>query len=142
MVKRRDRDPGLGERIAGAIERAGLSDTEAAAEMGISAALLGRIKRGERGTVHFKAGLRLARRLKIDPWELAFGRDRASTPSLGVASALVVREGTEPPRQDEERLAQIESELREMQELVKAIEPKLRQLLADQAPRKRGAKSA
>lgn len=120
MAKRRGNDPGLAERISEAIADSGLSDTEAAAIMGISAALLSRIRRGERGTIHFQAGLRLAQRLGVDPWDLAFG-ERSRTQAVSALDA---------PDTPQDRLSDLEERMERLEGVFRAAADEAAEVVA------------
>lgn len=63
-------------RLARVLDDAGMTDTQAGEALGLSAAQVGRLKKGERQSIRFEAGLRLCERLGLDPWQVAFGRPR------------------------------------------------------------------
>ena len=91
------------ERFSRLLDDAGLSDTEAAAAMGLSGAQISRIRNGIAGSIRFEDGLRLCDRLGIDPWYLAFGKARESAKERHASSLA--------PDTIERRLSSLEAEV-------------------------------
>jgi len=118
---------------------ASISETELALVLDLSISAVRKLRSGETQTLKLDGALRLCSRLGIDPWYLAFGKERSATPNQPAFSMFSDdvsrrdRESIPLPQQEDQRLARVEAELREMREILKEIEPQLQQLVSAKA---------
>lgn len=98
----------LGERLAALAAARNLDVTALSRGAGLKEGAVYKLLRGDQKTTSFQTGLRLARLLQVDPWELAFG-------------------GATEVEPDDSRLGGVERALSELQTQVDHLQATIRE---------------